>query len=98
LAASGVELAIGDVWHTVFLLGTCALAAGSLCCSYRQHRKKKVWLLYGVGVLVLAAGHADGEGPHEAYLTAAGGLLLASCHLLNRRFCREGCGDDCVHG
>jgi hypothetical protein len=89
LAAAGFELALGDFWHSLFLLGTCLLAAANFTRSFRRHRRPEIWPLFLLAATTLAAGRFAGEGPHETMLMAGGGLLLAVCHLLNHRYCRE---------
>ena len=91
MAATGFELAVGDFWHSIFILSTCMIAAANFSCSYRLHRRTGIWPLFFLAVAALVAGHFVHEGPHETALTAFGGLILAGCHLLNRRYCSECC-------
>lgn len=89
-AAMGFELAVGDFWHSIFILSTCLIAAANFSSSYRRHRRAGIWLLFALAAASLVAGHFAREGPHETALTVFGGLMLAGCHLLNHRYCR-GC-------
>ncbi len=81
-----------EAWvHPAILVLAAPLAAVALWRGWRRHGERLPGLLGAAGVGLLAAGVAAGDGRAETVLTVAGGLALATAHLLNwRRLHRHG--------
>ncbi|QYE37269.1 MerC domain-containing protein (plasmid) [Polymorphobacter sp. PAMC 29334] len=72
--------------HPAILATALPLAVFALWRGWRRHRDVRPGLLGVLGLLLMGAGLAMGEGRlMETVLTVIGGLLLASAHALNWR-------------
>jgi hypothetical protein len=73
-------------WMEVAIIGTSlTLACLSLRRSYKEHRKILPFIIACIGFCALGAGHLI-SARHEWILLTAGGLLIATAHLINWRF------------
>lgn len=75
-----------DEWVHPLLLGTALPVTGlALLRGYRRHRLARPALLGCLGLGLITAALFSGAHDVEAVLTVAGGLLVATAHLLNWR-------------
>lgn len=86
-AAAGALLFFHRELEAIFVYSSLVLGAWSLGWGYLHHKKPIVLALYLLaGVGFLSAIHPASGTPLELPAMVAGGLLLASGHLLNRRY------------
>lgn len=88
-----VNLVDHETFHQIILIAVVPTTAIALASGYRRHQRLLVAVLGISGVAALAfaafalhAAHAHGM---ETWVTVAGGLILASAHVLNFRHCRH---------
>jgi peptidoglycan/LPS O-acetylase OafA/YrhL len=81
--------------HRVLAIAILAFAVLAIHSGYRVHRRKRVLVVIGSGLLaiIVAAIAGDELGSHamEVSVTVLGSALLVYGHGLNRQLCRE-CG------
>lgn len=89
LVMNGVEWFASELMELA-LVGT-ALVVGltSLVPSYVRHRNPLALILFGAGLLVIAASHlaSHDHTPLTGLLMAFGGGLVAAAHYRNRKVC-----------
>ena len=77
------------------IIGAVLLAAGSVVAGVRHHRRWRAFLTLVLAVGVIVTGFLAAEGNFEVVLHVAGGVLLATTHLVNRHLCRTCPASDC---
>lgn len=70
------------------IIGAVLLAVGSVVAGVRYHRRWRAFLTLVLAVGVIVTGFLAAEGNFEVVLHVAGGVLLATTHLVNRHLCR----------
>lgn len=85
-AAAGALVFFHREIESLFIGTSLLLGAWSLGWGYLQHRKGQVLALYFLAAAAFATALLAGAAHFEIVFMVAGGLLLASGHLLNRRF------------
>lgn len=83
----------GDTsFHRWLAIGIVLLGFAGFVPGYRQHRRKSLLALIGIGMCLILFVAWKGESLHlamELVLSVAGSMLLVTAHLLNRSFCRQ---------
>jgi hypothetical protein len=73
------------------LIGVSVLLGGSsLCLGFRQHRRRRTWMVLAIGFALLTAGRIVEERKQERLgvgLVVVGGITVAGAHLINRHLC-----------
>lgn len=87
LPMAGLSVLAGESAETVFLIGALALAGASLCWGLRIHGRVRLCVLFGAAALLIAAGRLWVEHTAEVVCVTGGAGMLATGHLLNRRWC-----------
>ena len=83
--------------HRFLAVGVAGLGGFALIGGYRRHRRSRIFLLMGSGLLLIFAGAYFGDRlpSHlaEVAVTMTGSFSMIAAHLLNHTFCRdcEGC-------
>ncbi len=93
-------LGLGFLAHGMFDIVMISIAVTlallSLCWGHRIHGSYKTFLFIAAALSFFALGHwYEEESFHWAFMTA-GGVSLASGHILNRKLCRS-CNSCCKH-
>ena len=83
----GLSVLAGESAETVLLIGSLALAGASLCWGWRVHGQVRLWVLFGAAALLIAAGRLWVEDAAEIVFVSGGAGVLATGHVLNRRWC-----------
>jgi hypothetical protein len=81
--------------EAAFVCGSVATALISLGMGVRVHRRRRVFVLLGVAVLLIAAGRCAGDRLAELVLVGGGAGVLAAAHVVNFHLCRRCRG--CAH-
>jgi hypothetical protein len=88
LPLASVGLLFGGALEILFLIASVALAAGSLCWGFRQHREWPVLAVLGAALTMIGVGRFLASEPYEIMFVVMGAVVLAGGHLLNRYLCR----------
>lgn len=94
LALAALPLAAGawlyGEWaETGFAIGSVGVALISLGLGFRVHHNRRVFMLVGSAIALLAIGRLIGDGVAEIGLVSIGAATLAGAHLWNRHLCRS---------
>ncbi|GAB5528055.1 MAG: hypothetical protein Roseis2KO_59270 [Roseivirga sp.] len=93
LISLGSLVTIGDTLHEVteisFLVLTLTIGLWSFGTSFPTHRKAAPLIMVTMSLLLILFARFVGVGPIETTLSIAGSLLIASAHILNRRYLRR---------
>jgi uncharacterized membrane protein YfcA len=98
-----VVLSLSAVWahylpsderfHRVIAFIVAGLGASAVVANYRRHRRRRVLLLMGAGLVCIFLGAYYGERLRshttEIGVTPLGSALMISGHRLNHTFCRD---------
>lgn len=91
--------AMADERIELALIGiACVVGIGSLLPSFLGHHRRKLPLLiFGGGIMSVVAGHGllNQSVLLETTAIVAGGLLMMTAHILNRRLCKICCAAQC---
>jgi hypothetical protein len=83
----------GDAsFHRWLAIGIVLMGFAGFVPGYRQHRRKSLLALIGIGMCLILFVAWKGESLHlamELVLSIGGSMLLVTAHLLNRSFCRQ---------
>jgi hypothetical protein len=91
----GLEFLLHPACEVGLVLFTAFLASGALAAAYVRHHRRPhalVTLAGGFGLLWLA--HFAVSERHEPFVSAAGALVVALSHVVNRRLCAS-CPSHC---
>ncbi len=94
----GLEFVLHPVCETGLLLFTGSLASGALAAAYVRHHRRPhalATLAGGLGLLWLA--HFGVSERTEPFVSAAGALVVALSHVVNRWLCAR-CSSRCLSG
>lgn len=84
---AGLSVLAGESAETVFLIASLALAGATLCWGWRVHGRVRLCVLFGAAALLIAAGRLWAEDAAEVVFVSSGAGVLATGHVLNRRWC-----------
>lgn len=90
LAVSGLSFLVDTMTEMVLLSFAVILALSNLCWGFRLHKSGRPLSLLAAAVVAITAGRL--YDAQEIPLVAAGAVILATSHLLNRRLCQT-----CLH-
>jgi len=84
----GLEVLLHPACEVGLVLLTALLATATLGVAYaRRHRKPHALVALAGGLGLLWLGHFAVSEGHEPFVSAAGALLVALSHAVNRRLC-----------
>src|SRR5699024_4712744 len=88
-----INLIDHESFHQIILVAVIPTTAIAVISGYRRHHRRRVAVLGATGIAALVyaafALHAAHAHDMETWVTVAGGLILASAHVLNYRHCRH---------
>ena len=84
----GLGFLVGERAEFVIIISAVALAIGSLAWGVRHHRSWRAFLILLVALTFIVTARTAVEGSFEVIFHGAGGILLASAHLVNRHLCK----------
>jgi MerC mercury resistance protein len=87
LPLAGVGVLLGGPLEVLFITASIALATGSLCWGFRQHRRWRVFVVLGAALTMIVVGRFMASEPYEFVFVVGGAVVLAGGHLLNRYLC-----------
>ncbi len=77
--------------HPAIFVLAVPMATVALVRGFRHHRDRRPVVIGGIGLALLGVGLLAAEGSAmEILFTVAGGLIVATAHLLNRRLGKHG--------
>jgi len=84
----GLGFILSESAELALVFGAVGVAVGSFTWGYRNHRKWRVFLMFGGALILIFIARFHASEGSEVIFMAMGGLLLAVVHLINRRLCR----------
>ena len=84
----GLGFILAESTELVMVVAAGGLAVGSLTWGFRNHRKRRVFLILGGALMLIIIARLGVSENAEVIFTVIGGLLLVSAHLVNRHLCR----------
>ena len=84
----GLGFLVSERAELVIIIGAVGLAIGSLAWGIRHHRNWRAFLILITALAFIATARTAVEGTFELIFHSAGGILLASAHLVNRHLCK----------
>jgi len=100
LPLAGAGMFLGGALEVLFLGASVALATGSLCWGFRQHRRWRLLIVLGAALTMIAVGRFLASEPYELMFVVIGTVVIAAGHLLNRYLCQtcSVCEDEDARG
>lgn len=84
----GLGFILAESTELVMVASASGIAVGSLAWGFRNHRKRRVFLILGGALMLIFIARLGVSENAEVIFMVLGGLLLAGAHLVNRYLCR----------
>ena len=95
LISLGSLATLGDTLHEVteisFLVLTLTIGLWSFGSSFTTHRRAAPLIMVTISLLLILTAQLVGVHAVEMTLSVTGSILIASAHLVNRRYLRRAC-------
>ena len=84
----GLGFILAESTELVMVASASGIAVASLTWGFRNHRKRRVFLILGGALMLIIIARLGVSEDAEVIFTVIGGLLLMGAHLVNRHLCR----------
>lgn len=95
LISLGSLASVGDTLHEVteiaFLVLTLTIGLWSFSSSFPVHRRSAPLIMVIISVFLILGARFTGVHAVETTLSVIGAVLIASAHIVNRRYLRRAC-------
>jgi hypothetical protein len=85
----GIGFLADERIERMVLVVSIALASVSICWGFSRHRRRRVLILFGAALSLIALGRGVLSGTSEMVTVVTGATLFSVGHLLNHRLCQS---------